>query len=284
MSPVLLFVFGALFGSFVNVLALRYDPERSIFARPAWSGRSRCPHCKKTLRWYELVPLASFILQDGRCRRCRARLSFQYPVAELISGLIFAFVPGRVALLFPYLPPQIYVLLSALWILVFLVFLLLSLIDARHQLIPDELQIIAGLAGLGLAALLARFAPDASLIGPYALIFNAEGNIWLNRLWGLLATTLPIALLVFGTRGRGMGAGDLKLALVLGIVFGWPSGLFVLFLGFVIGALFGLGGILFGHSRLKSAVAFGPFLALGGFLIFLYGQELLRGYLGLLGF
>ncbi len=284
MSQVLLFVLGTLFGSFLNVLSLRYRPERSVLAHPAWGGRSRCPHCRRVLRWYELVPILSFFLQDGRCRRCRARLSLQYPLAELLAGLILVLVPGRVLFLFPGLDQSAYLALSALWVMVFLGLLLMSLIDARLQLIPDGLQVFLGALGVVILLLLARFAPEASLIGPYALIFNAEGSVWLNRLWGILAAGIPIALLVFGTRGRGMGAGDLKLAAVLGLLFGWPSALFVLFLAFVIGASFGLVGILRGVSRMKSAVAFGPFLALGSFLVFVWGQELLRGYLGLLGF
>ncbi len=284
MSQVLLFILGTLFGSFLNVLSLRYRPERSLLARPAWGGRSHCPHCRRELRWYELVPLFSFFLQDGRCRRCRARLSLQYPLAELLAGLVLVSVPGRVAFLFPGLAAPAYFALSALWVMVFLGLLLMSLVDARLELIPDGLQVFLGVLGLIILVLLARVAPEASLIGPYALIFNAQGSLWLNRLWGVLAAGIPIALLVFGTRGRGMGMGDLKLAAVLGLLFGWPAALFVLFLAFVTGAAFGLVGILRGVSRMKSAVAFGPFLALGSFLVFVWGQELLRAYLGLLGF
>ncbi len=96
MEWLILFVFGLAIGSFLNVVALRYDGERSLFDAGPVSGRSYCPHCGRTLRWFELVPLVSFIMQGAKCRRCHAPISFQYPLVELISGLVFVFVPWHI--------------------------------------------------------------------------------------------------------------------------------------------------------------------------------------------
>lgn len=92
-----LFVFGLVIGSFLNVVSLRYDGGRFIFDPRVIGGRSHCPHCKKTLRWFELVPLASFLAQGGRCRSCKAKLSIQYPIVELLYGATFVLVPWRAA-------------------------------------------------------------------------------------------------------------------------------------------------------------------------------------------
>ena len=90
---IILFFFGAAVGSFINVLATRYDPAAFLFSRRVIGGRSHCPGCGKTLRWFELIPLFSFLVQGGRCRRCKKRLSIQYLIVELLSGLIFVLVP-----------------------------------------------------------------------------------------------------------------------------------------------------------------------------------------------
>lgn len=87
------FVFGAIVGSFLNVVSLRYQPEQKVFDIKIIGGRSRCPHCGKTLTWYELIPIISFLIQLGKCRSCRHRLSFQYPIVEILSGFIFLVVP-----------------------------------------------------------------------------------------------------------------------------------------------------------------------------------------------
>lgn len=277
-----LFIFGAAFGSFINVLALRYDPDRRLLARPAWSGRSRCPHCGKTLRWFELVPILSFLFQGGRCLRCNKRLSLQYPFAEAASGLIFAFVPAQVQALFPALALPQLVLLSALWIAVFASLLLMSLIDLRLKLIPDELQAWLAVLGLALALCSAVLGPSR-LAGPYDPMFGPS-NVWLNRILAVVISSAFIGLLVLATRGRGMGFGDLKLMFGFGLIFGWPGILLLLFLAFVIGAAWGLLAIRLGAKRLKSAVAFGPFLALAGLIVFFWGGEIMSFYFGLLGF
>jgi len=112
----LLFFLGAVVGSFIGVLAGRYTEEKGFIL--AIQGRSKCPHCRKTLKWYELVPLASFVAQGGKCRKCRHKLSWRYPVVEILSGLVLVLVPLKLGLGVP----------AVLWVIAFLSFILISII------------------------------------------------------------------------------------------------------------------------------------------------------------
>src|SRR3989338_4514124 len=148
-SYFVLFLFGLAAGSFLNVVSLRFQPGQRLLDLRIINGRSACPHCQKTLRWYELIPLLSFIVQLGRCRSCGQRLSLQYPLVELLSGLIFVFVPYS---LFSILNPQFSILI-AVWLLIFILFLLLSIIDFRHYIIPDSINLLLAVLGVFLIIL-----------------------------------------------------------------------------------------------------------------------------------
>jgi leader peptidase (prepilin peptidase)/N-methyltransferase len=284
MMSLLLFILGTAFGSFLNVIALRYDPDKFVWSG-SLRGRSRCPACGRALRWFELLPLASFLLQRGRCRTCGARLSLQYPAVELLSGLIFVFVPRGLNNYFSlppsfYLPPAAYHLLVIFWTAAFLVLLLVSLIDFRLRLIPDELNALLALLGAVAAYLAAPHWSEAgtSFLGPYALLFGFRENIWLNRLAAAaLGAAIP-GFLVLVTRGRGMGAGDMKLGFALGALFGWPEIILVLAFGFVFGSAVGLGLIAFGRKTMKSFVPFGPFLAAAAAFVFFWGYAAVDFY------
>ncbi len=278
----LLFVFGASMGSFLNVVSLRYHPERFVFGS-SLLGRSHCPRCRKTLRWFELIPIVSFMLQLGRCRSCRGALNMQYPIVEILSGLTFVFVPFRVYT--PFILYSLFSILSTVWILIFIVLLLIALIDLRLSIIPDELNIALFVLG----ALLIFVSGPAfgltyeSFFEPYAPLFGFRDNVWLNHALGVLLAGLFFLALIFITRGRGMGAGDLKLAVPLGLIFGWPDTIFVVGLAFVIGAFFGIYKIFSKEKTLKSHLPFGPFLAGSSVIVFFFGHQLMRAYFGLFG-
>src|SRR5579864_1730638 len=123
-----LFLAGVAVGSFLNVLALRYDGKWHA------GGRSHCPKCGHILHWFELIPLASFAIQRGKCRSCGVKIGLQYPFVESLSGAIFVFVPLRFA----------DNLFAGLWILAFEVLLLIAYIDLRLQIVPDELVVLLG--------------------------------------------------------------------------------------------------------------------------------------------
>jgi leader peptidase (prepilin peptidase) / N-methyltransferase len=251
------FLFGAAIGSFLNVLAVRYDPDRFLFAEKVIGGRSNCPKCKKTLRWFELVPVLSYIIQGGKCRRCKTNISPQYLLVEILCGLIFVFVP-----LILSGQPMAAGLLYLLWILAFLILLLISLIDLRLFIIPDELTV--ALAALGI------------ILG-----FLDPPSMALRVFSGLGAGTFFFLVFELYRSIRhidGMGFGDVKLAAALGLLLGFPDIFIALSSGFVLGAIIGVGLIVFGKSGMKTAIPFGPFLALGA-LIALVGGNVIVAYL-----
>lgn len=271
-------------GSFLNVLSLRYDPESFLLTRAVVGGRSRCPACRATLRWYELVPLVSFLVQRGRCRTCGDRVSFQYPLVEALCGLIFLLVPLRLDAVYPFLRGSpLFFILAALWIAAFAALLLLSLIDLRLFMIPDEVNALLGALGVCVAAAVAYAPADlgalvGTLLGPYALLFGGLGSAWANHIAGAALAGAFLWFIVFATRGKGMGMGDVKLAAPLGLIFGWPDIVVVVGLSFIIGALYSAYRMARGTASLKSAVPFGPFLALAAAIVFFFGEAILRFY------
>lgn len=266
-------VLGVLVGSYLNVLILRFSPGEGF--RASRKGRSHCPHCGETLRWYELIPVVSYLLQGGKCRSCHKRLSLQYPIVELLGALVFIAVPWQLGWSF----------ITALWILVFLVFILIAVIDLRLGIIPDKLNLLV--AGLGLLIALLTYYGGVSYSGVdgYALLFQlGEGNFWLQRLAGVV-----LGLVLFGgiyllTRGRAMGMGDVKFAGALGILLGWPDVILALVLAFLVGALVALPLLIGGRAAMRSALPFGPFITIGVTLVFFFGYHILNGYFQLFNF
>jgi prepilin signal peptidase PulO-like enzyme (type II secretory pathway) len=261
---VILFAFGLAIGSFLNVVALRYDGDRFLLSTKLIGGRSHCEQCGKTLRWFELVPLVSFVAQGGRCRRCKTPLSIQYPIIELLSGIIFVSVPLALGVDASAVTP--FALLAALWIVVFEALLVMTLIDIRLGIIPDEINIF--LAIVGMLLLLVPAPLDATAV--------------LVKIIAALGAGAFFALLIAVTRGKGMGMGDLKLAIPLGLLFGWPEIVLVLMAAFVIGAVVGVIAIARGTNSMKGTLPFGPFLALGAVTAFFWGAPIIGWYLSLL--
>lgn len=252
-----LFVFGLVVGSFLNVLAFRYDSEGAFFSPKKWGGRSHCLFCSQQLHWYELIPVISFLVQEGRCLVCRAKLAWQYPLVELASGLAF--------LLPLYILDKGYSLFYAvLWTIVFLIFILIWAIDARLSVIPDELNLVLGLLGL-------------SLVDVYQG-FSALAGFWLNHFIAGVVGGLLLGLIVFWSKGKGMGVGDVKLAIALGLLFGWPEITLVLGLAFIFGAVAGIYLLLSRKKGAKDAIPFGPFLVLGSLAVFFFGSQIVQSY------
>ncbi len=284
----ILFVFGLAIGSFLNVVAMRYDGERFLLSTKAIGGRSHCAHCGETLQWFELLPLFSYLIQAGRCRRCKAPLSIQYPIVELLSALIFIFVPWEVCAMVGGATIAIsasLVVIAALWVLAFEALLVMTLIDIRLGIIPDEINIFLVVIGVALAIVSALYfgAANHSFLGPYAAIFGAQGSMWVNKIIATVFGGVFFALLIAVTRGKGMGMGDLKLAIPLGLLFGWPDIIFVMMYGFVAGALVGLISIMRGKNTMKGTVPFGPFLAIGAVVVFFWGFPIVNWYFSALG-
>jgi leader peptidase (prepilin peptidase)/N-methyltransferase len=249
----LFFVFGSIIGSFLNVVILRLHTGLSI------NGRSSCFSCGKMLSWIELVPILSFVFQRGRCIGCKSRISFQYPLVEIITGFIFLFTFLKIS---PSFSP-FYLLLTAYYLLIFSLLIIIAVYDFRHKIIPD-----------GIVYFFVLLAFLHIFFEPFQLTVLIAGPVLF----------LPFFLLWLVSRGRWIGFGDAKLAWGIGWLLGLSAGFSALFVAFYTGALVGVALIVFEQlSRrfsglslggknftMKSEVPFGPFLILGVFLVFFF--------------
>lgn len=287
---IIIFFVGSAIGSFLNVVILRLGVSRVI-------GRSRCPHCAKTLQWFELVPLLSFIFQKGRCRGCSVKLSLQYPVVEFLTGALFVLIfwrliahsPTGAAADFFWTSAGLWVFpLVAFWWYYVSVFLAISVYDIRHYIIPNILlfpAILVAIFGVGYLHLLEwlgpRFFPadgiifaghDAMILGQAPL--GAVGS----ALLGVLTVAGFLGLIHWLSRGRAMGFGDVKLGILIGLVLGWPDALVAIFIAFMVGMFWGIGAMLMWKRSMKSYLPFGPFLAFGTIAAMLAGDMVMQFY------
>lgn len=261
-AVIILGVFGLAFGSFFNVLIYRLPRGISI-VRPG----SHCPHCQAPIRWQDNIPLLSYILLLGRCRNCKGKISIQYPLVELFTGLIFAgsYILARTTGFSRIRPSDVTPLHTAIVIIFLCVMLLIFVIDLQHQIIPDELNIVLFILGLISAILLKpSFSPSwqSSLIGMFIL----SGFFFL------------FAVLI-----GGFGIGDVKAALGIGLFFGWQLTIVLALISFIIGGIFAifLGAYLLfkGKYRPRTAIPFGPYLALASVITIFFGDRILSWYL-----
>lgn len=239
MTLVILFAFGTIVGSFLNVVGLRYNSGLTL------GGRSSCSRCAAPLRWYELLPVLSYIFLGGRCRTCKTKIPLQYPVVELWTGLLFLTVP---LLLLP----------------TFCLYVAIAIYDARHKVIPDGLAYLAILTALLVPFLRGGYTLLDWLAGP--LLFAFFGLFWLL------------------SRGRAIGLGDAKLALSIGLLLGAAQGFSAAICAFWIGAAYGLVLLVIrgsdttikkrGRVTMKTAVPFAPFLILGSWAAVLFNLDL----------
>lgn len=291
----MLFILGLAAGSFLNVVSLRYDPKKSLFSAANIRGRSRCLYCKKTLRPLELIPVISFIWQQGKCRHCHGKLTVQYPIIEFLGGIIFAGVPFvlqrfyDISLFsFNALTPMVYAygMFMLLWVIVLFFLLLLTIIDIRHFIIPDELNIAVGVSAL-LLIILKTISSDIiipfhnSFLKNYELIFSPFAAPLVNHVLGAFVGIAFFALLFYFGKGRAMGFGDVKLSFVLGLALGWPDIGLAIILSFIFGGLWGVALLLKKKKTLKDRLPFGPFLALGTATVVFFGFQIIKGYFGL---
>jgi len=255
MLYVFFFILGLAVGSFLNCVIYRLEKKESFIG-----GRSYCPYCKKTLSWFELIPLMSFILQKGKCKHCKKPISLQYPLVELATGILFVLC---VWYFFPnFLLSTFYFLLSTFLIVIFVY-------DLKHYIIPDQVIYPAILvAGIWY-----------SVFGIF--IRDTKYEI-LTTLLAALAAGAFFLFIVLISRGKWMGVGDIKLALFMGLVLGWPKILVALFLAFLIGAFTSILLIILKKKTLKSEIPFGPFLVGGTIIAIFWGNVLINWYFGLI--
>jgi len=238
MTTVILFVFGLIIGSFLNVVGLRFRSGLGL------GGRSFCTVCQKNLEWWELVPVVSFAALSGKCSRCKTRISWQYPLIELLTGFIFATLP-RVSLIS-----------WLLFAIVFSIYIVILIYDARHKIIPDALVY------------------PAICLAFLARIFS--GGMFERDFLAAIGVFLFFGALYFFSRGRAMGFGDAKLALSIGFLLGTAESLSAAVLAFWIGTLAVFASFLLVRKKLtmKTEIPFAPFLILGAWLSLMFHLDL----------
>ncbi len=250
MILIFLFLFGLVIGSFLNVLADRLSRGESV----VWK-RSHCDHCRHTLAWNDLIPVLSYVMLHGRCRYCKRRFSWQYPAAEITTGLVFV-------ILYCFIPFTAHPTVGAfVYILIVLCCLfVIVLADLRYRIIPDEMIIVLLVLSFFHRIILPLFSLSFSTVSPANALLSSLilGGIFLG--------------LVLITRGKGMGWGDVKYAFWMGLFLGYPGVVVGFYLSFLTGAAVSL--ILIGWKRktLKSAIPFWPFLVGATVISYFFGD------------
>ena len=255
---IFVFLLGTIIGSFLNVVIFRFNTGRTIV-----TGRSICMTCNRNLRWYELIPVFSFLIQSGKCRRCASKISHQYPFVEFITGLIFAFIAYKFIPVI-YVSYWMYVFLVVLYTFIFSLLIVISVYDLRHKIIPDKL--------VYLFIIISFFSIFINYTG-FGSVFT------LPSFNGLIAGPLlaiPFVLLWVFSKGRLMGLGDGKLILGIGWMLGLASGLCAIILSFWIGTIVSVTILFLSKKKInmKTEIPFAPFLIISTLITFLFGLDI----------
>jgi leader peptidase (prepilin peptidase)/N-methyltransferase len=243
------FIFGTIIGSFLNVCIFRLPKKQSII-----SPSSYCPNCHHPVRFYDNIPILSFLLLRGKCRRCRHPIPARYPVVELLAGLLSLALFLKFGLSLSYF---VYLTFSA-------ALLVITFIDIDHQIIPDVITLPGIILGLTASLFLPGMTFMDSIIGTVA-----GGG-------GLFLVAMGYSLIA---KREGMGIGDIKLISMIGAFLGIKGVLLTIFLGSLFGSSVGLTVMLKEKRDRRYAVPFGPFLAIGAIIYIFWGDIIVRRYL-----
>ncbi len=289
------FIVGAVLGSFIKVLA-----DRSLKLK-SFRGRSYCAFCKKKLHWYDLFPILSYLSTFGKCRYCHKKLSFEYPLVEIIMGLLigFLFWQSFASYQFTVYSYQFLNLILSLIYKIFFISILavLFITDLKKMFIPDRIilpSIIIGfILSLGITIYkigYLYFFLSQTVIGRYLLPPHSDyffRHALLTALPFLTGVGMAIVIggffwgLIILTKGKGMGGGDVKLGAFMGLMLGFPQALIALILSFLTGAIFSIILIIFGKKHFGQVIPFGPFLVLGSLITLFWGNLIMDWYLKL---
>lgn len=248
------FIGGLIWGSFLNVVIyrLKTPPRRGRTAKDIIFGRSLCPECKTTLKWRDLVPVLSFVWLRGRCRYCHKKISWQYPIVEMLSGFLWVGVFYKLAL-----PADIY------YIFIFSSLLVVAVYDFKWLIIPDRI-----------------IYPAVFTSVLYNVFISFKLANWqtyfLEPLLAALISFVFFFLIFYFSKGKAMGFGDAKLAVLIAL-FLTPLSAFIAFdTAFILGGIYGIILLMTGKKMLKSAIAFGPFLVVGAITAFFLSNLILK--------
>jgi leader peptidase (prepilin peptidase)/N-methyltransferase len=240
-SGIIAFILGTIYGSFLNALLWRTPKKQTM------TGRSKCRNCDHTLAWYDLIPIVSFILLRGKCRYCHKKISIQYPLVEFITGAIFLlynlYIPAQSLL------PSIMSFLSLLLLIGLLFF------DLFYFILPDFF-IIPGIIAFGIYDFLILKNPQSFFISTLLL-----GSFF--------------AILYLATKGRGLGFGDVKLAVLIGLILGTPTSFFAVLSGIWLGGIVAALLLMSRKTTLKGLLPLGSFLSLATILFIIFQNEVI---------
>lgn len=244
------FILGLFVGSFLNVIVDRLPRGDSIF-----KGRSHCEQCKKTLEWYDLIPLLSFISTKGQCRYCKTKLSWYYPTLELVTGIAFAIVAVLLQNSLFQVASNMYFGNLFFWLLITSCFIVLFFTDLKYGILPDAITYPA-------------------ILVTFLYLLLTTSYLLLNTL-SAFGASLFFFLLFLGTKGKGMGFGDVKLAFLLGLLLGFPQIIIALYIAFISGAIVGVSFVFLKKKKIKgTTIPFGPFLIFGAFATIMWSTQL----------
>jgi len=252
---IIIFLLGLAVGSALNALVYRLDKKKSwIF------GYSICPSCKHKLSWRDLFPVLSFLFLRGHCRYCQKKISLQYPIIEIATGVIFVLV----YLVNPITQFSIINLQSAILgtnLLITAVLILIFVYDLKHYLILDKVVLPAIIIVFFINIYLGRSVP--------------------NMLLASFSLSIFFLLQFLISKGKWIGGGDIRLGFFMGIILGWPQALLALFLSYLFGSVIGIFLILFKLKSWRSQLPFAAFLVPGTLVAMLWGEKLLNWYLSI---
>jgi prepilin signal peptidase PulO-like enzyme (type II secretory pathway) len=262
-----IFVFGLLIGSFLNCVIWRLHKEEKI------TGRSYCPKCRHQLAWYENIPVFSFVFLRGKCGHCQGRISWQYPVVELITAILFSisFYANYESRIMNYEFNYLFTIHNSLFIIqlfkywfLISVMIIIFVVDLRWYLILDIIT---------LPACLIIFIVNILL-----------GQSWINLLFsGIIGGSFFLIQFLI-SKGKWIGGGDIRMGLLMGLALGWPNIVLALMLAYFFGSIVGISLILIGQKKWGSQVPMGVFLSTGTIVTLFFGGRILAWYLGLSGF
>ena len=242
---IIIFVLGLVVGSFLNVVIYRLPLKESIIF-----PSSHCPECETKLKYYDLIPVLSYLSTKAKCRYCGEKISIRYPIVELLNALLFLLTFLKYGLNTEFI---IFTILIASLIVV-------SFIDIKYQIIPNEITF--------------SFIPLGIIL---SFIFNHI--TFLNSFLGLIIPAGLLLLIAFIYK-KGMGIGDVKLIGVIGVFIGWKYALISIFIGALIGSVYGVYMILTNKMNRETRIPFGPFISTGAVIMILYGDILINWYIG----
>ena len=293
-------IFGLCIGSFLNCVIYRMEQKKSL------GGRSFCPHCKHALSWLDLFPVFSFIFLGGKCRFCKEKISWQYPLVEITTAILFVLIFNKLGVIpnlignpdfvksgLTWIPAfagmtrggvgmMIY---SAFWFYIASSLIIIFVYDLKHYLIPDKVLFPAIIITF-LYRLVGIFWIPAFAGMTEKYTGMTRGGV---EMTGFLGNYIFAAILGGGffllifliSKGAAMGFGDVKLAVLMGLLLGLPKVLVALFLAFFFGAIIGVILMAFKKKGLKSEIPFGPFLIAGTFTALFWGEQLITYYMHL---